>query len=114
MHRRPLGRGRILATIAALAILVGCALPWYTVGGEVEGIEDFGREARAGVFDARSGDAKIVEGHAVEPGCEIAEGRVAPGAHVGQNSRHALKINRVFVNRFAFQQTAVTDFHSHW
>jgi hypothetical protein len=38
MHRRPLGRGRILAAIAALVILVGCALPWYTVGGEVEGI----------------------------------------------------------------------------
>jgi len=38
MHRRPLGRGRILAAIAALIILVGCALPWYTVGGEVEGI----------------------------------------------------------------------------
>jgi len=38
MHRRPLGRGRILATIAALVILVGCVLPWYTVGGEAEGI----------------------------------------------------------------------------
>jgi hypothetical protein len=33
MHRRPLGRGRTLATVAGLAIVIGCVLPWWTVGG---------------------------------------------------------------------------------
>lgn len=33
MHRRPLGRGRLLATIGALTVLVGCVLPWYSIGG---------------------------------------------------------------------------------
>ncbi len=33
MQRRPLGRGRTLATIAGLAIVIGCVLPWWTVGG---------------------------------------------------------------------------------
>ena len=33
MHRRPLGRGRRLAAIAALIILVGCVLPWWQFGG---------------------------------------------------------------------------------
>ncbi|HEU4919719.1 MAG TPA: hypothetical protein VFT20_08260 [Candidatus Limnocylindrales bacterium] len=33
MHRRPLGRGRMLAAIAAIVILVGCFLPWWQVGG---------------------------------------------------------------------------------
>ncbi|MEO8229747.1 MAG: hypothetical protein ABI628_08290 [Chloroflexota bacterium] len=30
MHRRPLGRGRLLATIGALIVLAGCVLPWYS------------------------------------------------------------------------------------
>jgi len=33
MHRRPLGRGRMLAALAAIVILVGCFLPWWQVGG---------------------------------------------------------------------------------
>ena len=33
MHRRPLGRGRWLAALAAVVLLVSCVLPWYTVGG---------------------------------------------------------------------------------
>ena len=33
MQRRPLGRGRTLAAMAGLAIVVGCVLPWWTVGG---------------------------------------------------------------------------------
>jgi hypothetical protein len=33
MHRRPLGRGRVLAALAAVVMLAGCLLPWYGVGG---------------------------------------------------------------------------------
>jgi hypothetical protein len=33
MHRRPLGRGRILAVLGSVVVLVGCLLPWYGVGG---------------------------------------------------------------------------------
>jgi hypothetical protein len=33
MHRRPLGRGRTLAALAAPLIVIGCALPWWRVGG---------------------------------------------------------------------------------
>ena len=33
MHRRPLGRGRSLATVAAPLIVLGCVLPWWRVGG---------------------------------------------------------------------------------
>ncbi len=33
MHRRPLGRGRLLAAIGALIVLAGCVLPWYSIGG---------------------------------------------------------------------------------
>jgi hypothetical protein len=33
MHRRPLGRGRTLATLAGILIVLGCALPWWQVGG---------------------------------------------------------------------------------
>jgi len=33
VHRRPLGRGRRLAAIFAIVTLVGCVLPWWTVGG---------------------------------------------------------------------------------
>lgn len=33
MHRRPLGRGRTLAALAAPLIVIGCVLPWWRVGG---------------------------------------------------------------------------------
>jgi hypothetical protein len=33
MHRRPLGRGRTIAILAAAIILAGCVLPWFGVGG---------------------------------------------------------------------------------
>lgn len=33
MHRRPLGRGRTLAAVAAPLIVLGCVLPWWQVGG---------------------------------------------------------------------------------
>ena len=31
MHRRPLGRGRALASLFALVLLLGCVLPWWTI-----------------------------------------------------------------------------------
>jgi hypothetical protein len=34
MHRRPLGNGRRLALIGAVVLIVGCLLPWYSVGGD--------------------------------------------------------------------------------
>lgn len=33
MHRHPIGRGRTLAVISAVVMLVASLLPWYTVGG---------------------------------------------------------------------------------
>jgi hypothetical protein len=33
MHRRPLGRGRQLAALAAIVIVVACLLPWWGFGG---------------------------------------------------------------------------------
>ena len=34
MHRRPLGRPRVLVTIAAALMLLASVLPWWTVGGD--------------------------------------------------------------------------------
>jgi hypothetical protein len=34
MHRRPLGRGRVLALVAAAMMLAACLLPWFSIGGE--------------------------------------------------------------------------------
>lgn len=34
MHRRPIGRSRVLAAIGALVALAGCFLPWWTLGGD--------------------------------------------------------------------------------
>ena len=33
MHRRPLGRGRTLAVVGGILVVIGCALPWWQVGG---------------------------------------------------------------------------------
>ena len=33
MHRRPVGRSRVLAALGAIITLVGCFLPWFKVGG---------------------------------------------------------------------------------
>jgi hypothetical protein len=33
VNRRVLGRGRALATIGAIGLLIACVLPWYTAGG---------------------------------------------------------------------------------
>ena len=33
LHRRSLGRWRWVATVSAILIVVGCALPWFRAGG---------------------------------------------------------------------------------
>jgi hypothetical protein len=33
LHRRPLGRGRFVAGVSAVLMLVGSALPWFRAGG---------------------------------------------------------------------------------
>jgi hypothetical protein len=38
MYRYNLGRGRWLAAGAAVVLLIGCVLPWYTAGGTVGGL----------------------------------------------------------------------------
>lgn len=38
MHRRPLGRGRTLAAVAGVMLVIGCVLPWWMVGGGETGI----------------------------------------------------------------------------
>jgi hypothetical protein len=38
MYRYPVGRGRWTATAAAIVLLIGCVLPWYTAGGQVGGL----------------------------------------------------------------------------
>jgi hypothetical protein len=38
MHRFPLGRGRWIAAISSIVILVGCVLPWYTAGDKINGL----------------------------------------------------------------------------
>jgi hypothetical protein len=47
LHRRPLGRGRLVAGISAVLILVGCFLPWFRVGGS-DGIPPVEGNAFAG------------------------------------------------------------------
>jgi len=34
MHSRSLGGGRRLALLGAIVLIVGCLLPWYTLGGD--------------------------------------------------------------------------------
>jgi hypothetical protein len=34
MNRRTIGRGRVVAGSGAILTLIGCFLPWYTVGGD--------------------------------------------------------------------------------
>ena len=34
MHARSLGGGRRLALLGAIILIIGCLLPWYTVGGD--------------------------------------------------------------------------------
>jgi hypothetical protein len=39
MHRRPIGRSRLLAAIGAVVTLAGTILPWWTIGGR-EGLPE--------------------------------------------------------------------------
>lgn len=48
VHRRPVGRARILAAIGAIVILAGCLLPWWSVGG-VNGLPQLGGNAFEGM-----------------------------------------------------------------
>jgi hypothetical protein len=36
VHRRPVGRPRWIAALAAVIILAGCIVPWYTAGGNAD------------------------------------------------------------------------------
>jgi hypothetical protein len=47
MNRRPLGRGRRLAALAAAVIVVGCFLPWWQFGG-ADGLPPTGGNAFEG------------------------------------------------------------------
>jgi hypothetical protein len=47
MHRRPLGRGRSLAAVGGILILLGCVLPWWRLGGDA-GIPAVGGNAFEG------------------------------------------------------------------
>jgi hypothetical protein len=38
VHRFPLGRGRRLALVSAVVILIGCLLPWFTAGDPSSGL----------------------------------------------------------------------------
>jgi hypothetical protein len=38
LHRRPVGRGRILAGLSALVLIVGCIPPWWTAGSAAQGL----------------------------------------------------------------------------
>jgi hypothetical protein len=33
IHRRPIGRARMLAVLSAIVLAIGCVLPWWTSGG---------------------------------------------------------------------------------
>jgi len=35
MHRRPVGRARLLAAASAIVVVVACLLPWYTFVGDL-------------------------------------------------------------------------------
>ena len=48
MHRRPVGRARLIAALGALVILVGSALPWWAVGGS-DGLPMLSGNAFAGM-----------------------------------------------------------------
>ena len=53
MHRRPLGQGRLLAAVGAVAIIVAAFLAWYTAGGDAGGLNPVACTA----FDGRCGTA---------------------------------------------------------
>jgi hypothetical protein len=58
MHRRPVSRGRKLAILAALIMLAGCLLPWYTFVGDLP-VEPFGAFDGSGILVFVSGLAAL-------------------------------------------------------
>ena len=48
MHRRPVGRARLVGALGALVILVGSVLPWWAVGG-ADGLPALSGNAFAGM-----------------------------------------------------------------
>ena len=49
MHRRPVGRTRLLAAIGGLVVLGGCFLPWWTRGGGADELTTLTGTAFAGM-----------------------------------------------------------------
>ena len=49
MHRRPVGRTRLLAAIGGLVTLGGCFLPWWTRGGGSDELTQLSGTAFAGM-----------------------------------------------------------------
>ena len=49
MHRRPVGRTRLLAAIGGLLMLGGCFLPWWTRGGGQDELATLGGTAFEGM-----------------------------------------------------------------
>ena len=50
MHRRPVGRTRLLAAIGALLMLAGCFLPWWTRGGGADQLTTLSGTAFEGMW----------------------------------------------------------------
>ena len=62
MHRRPLGRGRTMAAIGGVVILVGCVLPWWKLeqpGGGLPPLSGNGLEA-SGIVAVLAGVATLL------------------------------------------------------
>ena len=62
MHRRPLGRGRTMAAIGGVVILVGCVLPWWKLeqpGGGLPPLSGNGLEA-SGILAVLAGVATLL------------------------------------------------------
>ncbi|MBP1705180.1 MAG: hypothetical protein H6Q36_919 [Chloroflexi bacterium] len=49
LQRRTMGRGRIIAAVSAIVIVIGCILPWFRAGSAESGIPPVEGNALAGV-----------------------------------------------------------------
>ena len=48
LQRRSLGRGRLIGAVAAVAVIIGCVLPWFRAGAPESGIPAIEQNAFAG------------------------------------------------------------------